>query len=118
MSLAGTLTTIATQLITQFGEAVTFSREVPGEYNPETGETLPGDVVTYTAFGVPENYTSKEIDNVTIIQGDRKVTIYKTTLVPQVNDAITLNGADYRVMNVEQIRAQGQDIIFQMQVRV
>lgn len=118
MSLAGTLTAIATQLITEFGEAVTFTREVAGEYDPTTGDTLPGDTVTYTAFGVPENYAQKEIDGVNIIQGDRKVTIYKTTIVPEVNDAITLNGANYRVISVEQIRAQGLDIIFQMQVRV
>lgn len=118
MSLAGTLTTIATQLITQFGEAVTFTREVPGEYDPTTGDTLPSNTVTYTAFGVPENYKNQEIDGVTVMQGDRKVTIYKTTMVPEVNDAITLNGANYRVIDVELIRAQGQDIIYQMQVRV
>lgn len=118
MSLAGTLTNIATQLITQFGEAVTLTRSVQGEYDPTTGETLPGDTVTYTAFGVPESYKSKEIDGVTVIKGDLKVTIYKTTLLPLVNDVITIAETDYRVLDVERIRAQGLDVIYQMQVRV
>ena len=117
-SLAALLTPIARDLITQAGEAVTIVREIPGEFVPSTGEPLPSSFITYTAYGVPENYRSLEINQTTVLQGDLKVTIYKTDQVPEVNDTLTINAIDYRVINVDRIRVNGADVIYQMQVRV
>lgn len=117
MSLAALLGPLATSLITEYGQPITIIRELDGPYDPSTGETASPVRVTYTAYGVPEDYTDRDIDGTIIVRGDRKVTIYKTTQLPMPGDILTMNDEEHRVINVMRIPCQGVDIIYQLQVR-
>lgn len=115
--LANVLTDISTQLITALGQPISIYRDIDGPYDPSTGETGAPMRVSYTAYGAPEDYNDRDIDGTIIERGDRKVTIYKTTQLPMVGDILIMNEQEHRVINVMRIPCQGQDIVYQMQVR-
>lgn len=117
MSFATDMTRIATQLISHFGEAMTFSRAVKDAYDPSTGRAQTTNTITFSARCAPENYKKTEIDGQLVQRGDVKLTVYKTSQVPEVGDIVTFNGADWRVIDVYQVRAQGMDVIYELQVR-
>jgi len=111
------MTQIASQLITYFGESISFTRKATSGFNTGTSQAIPGQTTTYATRGVPENYNMDEVDNSLIERGDMRVTLSKTTVVPLVGDVATFRGANWRVINVEIISAQGDNIVYQVQVR-
>jgi len=111
------MTQIADQLITYFGESVSFTRKTKAGFNPSTSQAIPGETTTYVTRGVPENYNMDEVDNSLIERGDMRLTLSKTTMVPLVGDIASFRGANWRVINVDIISAQGDNIVYQVQVR-
>src|SRR3990167_4445684 len=59
---------------------------------------------SYTAEGLVEFYTAKEVDGDRIKVGDRKIALFGSTIegaqVPEPNDQITIDGSTYLVVDV------------------
>lgn len=108
---------VAIDLITEFGQSVSFSRVTEGTYNTSNSAPASGSTITYTAYGVPMDYSAFEISTKSVLSTDLKLLIHKTTQTPQVGDVATFGGVAYRVMDVNKEVANGQDIYFSLQVR-
>jgi hypothetical protein len=116
MTLATRLRNVANTLLTNYGETVSFSRDTNSEYFPSNGNVVLSSTLTYAGKGHPTQYTTDEIDNVTIFSTDVKLLLYSTT-EPAVNDFCTLNGTLYRVQGYVKTRAQGSNIMYTVQLR-
>lgn len=108
----------AANLLAKFGEPVTVTFTKGVVYNPITGEANGVSVTsTVNAVGYPSKYKTKEVDGVVIQAGDIRLILQLITPTPVIGCVVSVNGTDYRIMNIQSIRLSGQDIIFICQVR-
>lgn len=86
-------------------------KEGPGEYDPETGGYTP-TVTGYQGRGVFGGYSVSETDGTNILITDTKLTVLQSELIkvdadgptgelvePGVDDILTGNGLEYRVVD-------------------
>ena len=109
---------VALDLIAEFGEAVTFTVTTPGAYNPTTASTGTGTEATFTGFAVPVDYDSRDIDGEVVKESDIRIYVNPTATVPAVGDQVTLDGVNYRVINVRRYVINSEDVLYEMQIRV
>jgi len=68
-----TLTSMAMQtLVNQFGQEVTLRKPNYGSYNPSTGTTQGNSYQNYTVKAYMAEYSLSEVNNDSILMGDRK----------------------------------------------
>jgi len=117
--LSVTFSALAIQLTQMFGQPMAFSREMQGEYNPDTGETNPTVVFNYSAYGVPLNYEANEIDGTIIEREDTRLYIHRVVgAIPKVGDlVINFRESDWRILNVEIHPVTAVDVLYGLQVR-
>lgn len=116
-AFSDSITSIATGLITEFGESVAFARVSENSYNVATSKATDASTLNYSGFGVPVNYSAFERTLETIEAHDVKLTLEKTTTEPQVGDLATLSSKNYRVVSVSKSTVSGADIIYTLQLR-
>lgn len=118
-ALSTKLQALALSKINQFGEAVSFSRESEGTYDPYSGNTLPTNTLTFTGNGVPEDFNEKEKDGTIIQAGDLKLYVGNLSTKPMVGDQVTLTSRTelYRVVNVNIVPLNGDNVLFTLQLR-
>lgn len=115
--LAGT----ALRLLEMYGDtSVVFTRAMPANFDPTTGQGKTPTEFTYTSQGVSSNFTQAEMTSSNVQYGDMKYTIYppQDGTVPMVGDTVQLNDIVYRIMNVININLQNTTIIYYLQLRV
>ena len=120
MSLADAQADIesAIEALQESGEPVVFSYATTPVYDDDSGDLISGGTsVTQTAYGYPENYSSKEIDGSNIMRGDIKLICSAGALRPAVGWSCLLDSKTYRVMNCDPIRESGIDVIYYVQLR-
>lgn len=117
MSFSGNLRQVAKTLLDTYGEPATFNRELVSGYDPVTSSATGTTNFNFTADVYPSNYLNNEIDGVTITTEDTRL-IVDAFQMPEINDTVTFNSTTYRVLNVQQIRAQGTNVLYICQVRV
>ncbi len=117
MTFATDMSSMALQLLTDFGRAVTCTRVTEGAYNPSTSETLAGTTTTFSGYGYPYPWTALEVDNEFILNTDMRM-ILSVTTKPQVGDTLVVDGSTYRIMNVGTITAQTSDVVYELQLRI
>ena len=108
---------VANKLLSTYGQSVSFVRWTTTEYNTATGGVDPVTSATFSGLGHPSSYKLDEIDGQTIQVNDVKMIVYSTS-EPQIEDEATVDNVKYRVMNVEKIQAQGEAIVYRLQLRV
>lgn len=116
MTFATDMQAAALDLLTDFGQSLTFTRYSSNAYNPSTGGVDPVTSTTYTGYGHPSSYSSDEIDGTMIQVNDIKLLLYTTT-TPDIQDSVTIDSNLYRVENVEFVKAQGSNIYYKLQLR-
>jgi hypothetical protein len=109
------LAATAQSLLTRYGESVTFSRETTSAFDPASG-IVTSSTSTFDGLVAKFNYRSSEIDGETIKMGDVRL-VASISTEPQVDDSVVLDGLSYRVMNVENIKPAGTNVIYKLQVR-
>lgn len=117
MTFASNMQSVASSLLTKYGRSVPFSRTVEGDYNPTTSGVGSGIDTTYTGIGHPSPYTAAEIATGTVTVKDIKLLTYSIT-TPLIGDTAVIDDDVYRVMNVDRISAQGEDIVYRLQLRI
>lgn len=119
MSFSTNLIAIARRLLNDYGESISLSRVTEGAYDPTDGSVAAGSTTNYSADGHPFNYTPAEVDDTTIKSTDLGLWLAKpTSQTPIIGDIATVNSLAYRVINVEQYRAQGTDVVYKLQLRL
>ena len=75
-----------------------------GTYDPVLDEYVGGNDITYAGRGVFSSYKAQEIQATQIKTTDVKLTCLQSEVeqAPQIDDIITANGIERRVMNVSQ----------------
>ncbi|MCP1511010.1 hypothetical protein [Pseudomonas rhodesiae] len=112
---------MALEMITEFGQPVTISKTVTGEYDPETGGEAPGATVEQTAQGILLDFTGQEFQNNSLIrQGDKKLKIAAQglTWVPGLLDKVVAQGRTWSIVPpLKEINPAGTPILYELQVR-
>lgn len=112
---------MALEMITEFGQPVTISKTVPGEYDPETGGEALGATVEQTAQGILLDFTGQEFQNNSLIrQGDKKLKIAAQGLawVPGLLDKVVAQGRTWSIVPpLKEINPAGTPILYELQVR-
>lgn len=116
---------VGLELLTEFGEAVSFSRAGAGTYNTSTGAiTGAGADTAYTGYAVPVDYDNSEISGQLtgrgelINRGDVKLFVNATTTVPLPADKVTLDSVEYRVMDVRKYAINSENVLYELQIRI
>lgn len=109
---------VALELLTEFGEVVSFTREVKGAYDPDTLSIPTLSTITFSGYSVPVNYGAGEIDREIIQQSDIKLYVNAMSTIPEIGDTVLLNSVSYRVLNVIKYRVSGSTVLYELQVRI
>lgn len=108
----------AAEMLAEFGQPVTVTRETPGGYDPATGTTTAGTVQTWAPAGVKLDYTQREIDGTLIKSGDQRVYMSaEAGLDPQTGDTVTLGAEVWRVVTSRTLAPAGVAVLLDVQVR-
>ncbi len=116
MSFAINMQSVTLRLLTKYGQSIQISRVDEGAFVPIDGTVGSGSNTSFNGVGYPFPYTSKEIDGIVILSTD--IQLYARVLQEiKVGDLAVFNNTDYRVMSIENINVQGQNIIYRCQLR-
>ena len=72
-----------------------------------------------TVIGSIRNYKSTEIDGTTIKRKDRRVRVsaQSVSIAPEIDDRLTIDGVDHRILDVEERRPGERILSYVLQVR-
>lgn len=108
----------ALRLLTQNGQAITFSYETEGDINPATGAGSEGDTITVAGVGVASRYKNMEIDGTVILASDLKLICNNVATEPQPQWRVSVNSKIFTVLDVMPVNPAGQNIIYICQLRI
>jgi hypothetical protein len=96
------LAAMATRLITENGQSVTFQTKARGTYDPAAGFSSSSNS-TYTAKVVLLNEAKEEAADDTI-QSEEQPALCSSSTEPKISDTATINGRNYRVVSVTKVQ--------------
>ena len=108
----------ATGLIRTFGGDVVITRDEGRQFNPTTGKYLTGLTNTYTLKGVRAQFNAFEKAGETVQEKDVRILAQAGVAVPVINDTLTFDSVEYRVMNVITESPSGTDVFYDLHCRV
>ena len=121
MSFYSDLQQTVGKLIADKGQIVTLSRaDASGSYNTSTSQQALAAPVLYSGGAVVLDFPNKEIDNTTILRGDRKVLLPVTTSMPEpiVGDSLLIGGVEHVVISVKKLSPAGTAVLYTLGARV
>lgn len=115
------------QLFDVLGRIMTlnhYDNQDSGNYDPNTGVVGAGTTTTVQVKCALTNYKTMEINNDTILMGDRKALITtkdkfgdELTIEPTVGDELTGDGDKVRLVSVQKEQYSGNTVVYACQVR-
>jgi hypothetical protein len=112
----------AAELLAEFGQSVTLTRNTPGAYNPETGAVSVSGA-THTGMGCAFDYAQSDIDGTEIKRGDQRLYLSpkksdgSAMPTPQTGDTVTIGAAVYAVMASRPLAPGGIVVLHDVQLR-
>lgn len=117
------LATTATNLITNFGQSVTFTRRATSAYNPLSGATLGN--TTYTAQIVLLNESKNEYGSNSVVvkpanglQEQEHNALCSSTTAPKIGDTATINSEHYRITGVKPTQPSTTVVMYELRLAV
>lgn len=111
------ITARAKAQIEKYGGTVYLKVPVDGKVNSGTGQ------ITYNQISIPvkgivTGYSTIEVNNISVLENDRKVIIATDSGKPLVNNIIEIDGEEYRILEVNDINP-GVDnpVVYKLHVR-
>ena len=105
-------------VLTELGQPMTLVR--PGaaaDYDAVTGEVSDDPDTTYSAQGIVDTFSQREIDDTNIFIGDKKL-LLQCAERPQPNDRVIAGSAPgWYVVNISEVNPGGTNICYELQVR-
>ncbi|WP_439878865.1 hypothetical protein [Pseudomonas prosekii] len=121
MAFYDEMAVMALEMITEFGQPVTISKMVPGEYDPDIGGESPGATFEQAAQGILLDFTGQEFQNNSLIrQGDKKLKIAAQGLAwaPDLLNSVIVQGRTWSIVPpLKEINPAGTAILYELQVR-
>lgn len=109
------LSTTATNLIKNFGQSVTFTRNGSISYSPSTGVSSSSQS-TYTANIVLFDQIKLEETESSIAEKEFPASMSSTT-APKIGDTATINSENYRIVNVNPIQPASTVVYYELRLR-
>jgi|TARA_R110001606_G_scaffold356920_1_gene508352 hypothetical protein len=109
------LSTTATNLIKNFGQSVTFTRNGSVTYDPTAGVSSSSQT-TYTANIVLFDQTKREMDDTSLAEKEFPASMSSTT-APKIGDTATINGENYRILDVTPVQPGTSVIYYEARLR-
>ena len=103
------------RLLEKRGSDLSFTRQVGGSYNAQTGTVTGGTPTTIPFRGVFINYDDRNIDGTLVQTGDRRLLVSATSIGSPPAQGDVVSG--HRVVNVRAIAPKGVAIAYTCQVR-
>lgn len=107
----------ALNLLTKFGTDVTITYTTSETYTVAT-QTNAKVTSTFTGIGVVVPFDKTEIDGQTIEQNDLKLIMNNTSRAPAIDNVVTWESIDYRIMEVELKAPGGDNIVYVCRLRL
>ncbi len=110
-------------LLNRYGTEVTLSKPSYGAYDPATGTVSTTSTSTYTVQCYFANYDISEVNNDSVVMGDRKAyfptvdTAGNTIPAPDSEDTISGLGDDVKIVRVQELYSSGTLVCYICQVR-
>tara|TARA_R110000764_G_scaffold35177_6_gene78547 strand:+ start:1264 stop:1620 length:357 start_codon:yes stop_codon:yes gene_type:complete len=105
----------ATNLITKFGQAVTFSRYARGEYSPNTGAFSSNVGQTYTAQVVILDQPKSEVEETSTLTVENDALCSSAT-EPTIGDTATINSDKFRITAVKKIQPASTVVFYELRI--
>lgn len=114
MSFYGTMSGVATDLLSQFGQTVTV-RTYTENYDPVTGKNTrtPHDSTT---MGVFDNFSWEYMQTHEVKTGDRNLYI-DDSVTPELSAKIVVGTEEWSIANIEPVKPGGDVVLYQLQLR-
>ena len=107
---------LAATLAAKFGKSVIITYRTAGTYDVSTGASVPG-TSTATVKAVVEDYDESEVAGL-VEQGDIKITIpQQGVTLPKPDDTVTVDAVVHEIVNVEEVAAGVDTVLYVLQVR-
>lgn len=116
MSFYANMAAVATRLLTDKGQLLTFTRKTKLVFDSVEGKRV-NTTSTFTGYGAAFDYKSSEIDGTKIIKGDIRLLLNATTTEPLENDTTVIDGDTYAVKDVGRLSPAGTVVIYTLQLR-
>lgn len=107
---------VASNLLTEFGQSITWSRTTGGTFDPALGETTGQTTTNYSGFGAMFDFDTRLIDGQQILATDKRL-LLQAGDVPEVQDLLTINGTVYTVISKSDLTPAGTTVIYELQLR-
>lgn len=111
------LAALAQELIVEFGQVATFTRQDQGVYDPTNLEGFGVADVSFEGSVFLDTYTESEIDGSIIQKTDVKALAHTMTEVPKVGDVLEAGSTEYRIINVDKATTNGATCLYTLQCR-
>ena len=122
MSFYDDMAGVALELIAEFGQAVILREVIPGEYDPETGQTAPDQAREQIGQGIMADFSGLEFQNNSLIkQGDKKLKLAASGLrwAPSLMSKVVVQGVTWAIVPpLKEINPAGTPLLYELQVRL
>lgn len=116
------LATVADELLAEFGQAVTITRNTPGAYDPNTGtvaittatQSGTGAVFDFGLHQSGQSFTAGSL----IVAGDKQLILSPTGVSePRPGDLAIIGGATWNIVSVKTTAPAGTAMLYECQLR-
>lgn len=108
---------LAKEKINKYGGEILLHVPIDGEVNSSTGRITYNEI-TIPTKGVVTSYSSREVNDINILEGDKKVLISTEKGKPLVNNTVTVGSETYRIIEVHEVNpGVSTPIIYRLHVR-
>ena len=122
MSFYDDMAVMALEMIAEFGQSVILREVIPGDYDPETGQTAPDQTREQVAHGIMADFSGMEFQNNSLIkQGDKKLKLAAKGLewVPGLMSKVVVQGVTWAIVPpLNEINPAGTPLLYELQVRL
>lgn len=109
------LASTATKMITEFGQAVTFTRNGNVTYDPTQGVSSSSQTTYDANIVLFAQIKNEEVDN-SLAFKDFPAVAYSAT-PPKIGDTATINGENYRVIEITPVQPATTVIYYELRLR-
>ena len=122
MSFYDDMAGMALEMIAEFGQSVILREVIPGEYDPEMGQTAPDQTREQVAHGIMADFSGLEFQNNSLIkQGDKKLKLAASGLrwAPSLMSKVVVQGVTWAIVPpLNEINPAGTPLLYELQVRL
>lgn len=123
MTFYSDMSDISDDLLGEFGQVVTITRNTVGAYDPATGSA---SVSTVTQIGNGAIFEYKmlangvnQINGTLLQQGDKRLLLSTAGITaPKLDDKVLANGITYTIKNIKETSPAGSPVLYECLLRV